>query len=404
MIHVAYRLWGGDGFYAKMCGTSMLSMFENTKEKVTVHIMHNERLTPDNRDKFCYIAGQYNQQVEFHNVEEIAGATLRKVEAAHPRVSGVNASWYPFIVHEVFPNLDKLIFLGADTVINLDIADLWKYDLGEYGFGAISEYTNKHIWPAPLCQAGYAKIEDYFNSDVFLVKPKFFQEHLERILEACKFVHDKKFPWREQDALNYLFQGNYLHLPKKFNTLVYCLRSIDSYFKIDRCIYHYVGGTGGKPSINADDIYNRLYLEYFLKTPWATADVFGNLNKAFIRRYSRLKEQFLHYTNFIGQRKRIFLVHKDNIDKMYRIFAIKDDELVVDVSDFEARAKFLETANELKGGYLIYVLADYEVSMSELRKRNLADGKDFVDARIFLSEKDGGKWLIYDSREVLREM
>lgn len=52
MIHVAYRLWGDDGFYAKMLGTSMLSMFENTKEKVTVHIMHNERLTPDNRDKF----------------------------------------------------------------------------------------------------------------------------------------------------------------------------------------------------------------------------------------------------------------------------------------------------------------------------------------------------------------
>ena len=36
MIHVAYRLWGGDGYYAKMCGTSMLSMFEKTREKVTV--------------------------------------------------------------------------------------------------------------------------------------------------------------------------------------------------------------------------------------------------------------------------------------------------------------------------------------------------------------------------------
>ena len=77
MIHVAYRLWGGDGFFAKMCGTSMLSIFENTKEKVTVHIMHNERLTFDNRAKFCYIANQYNQQVEFHNVEEIAGDILR---------------------------------------------------------------------------------------------------------------------------------------------------------------------------------------------------------------------------------------------------------------------------------------------------------------------------------------
>ena len=135
MIHVAYRLWGGDGFYAKMLGTSMLSMFENTKEKVTVHILHNDRLTPDNRGKFCYIAGQYNQQIEFHNVEEIAGATLRKFDEMHPIASGVNVAWYPLISHEVFPDLDKIIFLGADTVFNVDVAELWAYDLNTVGGG-----------------------------------------------------------------------------------------------------------------------------------------------------------------------------------------------------------------------------------------------------------------------------
>ena len=116
MIHVAYRLWGGDGFYAKMLGTSMLSIFENMKEKVTVHVMHNDRLAPDNRGKLCYIAGQYGQQIEFHNVEQIAGSTLRKFEEVHPTKSGINspsASWYLLIVHEVFPELDKIIFLGV---------------------------------------------------------------------------------------------------------------------------------------------------------------------------------------------------------------------------------------------------------------------------------------------------
>ncbi len=143
MIHAAYRLWGGDGFYAKMLGTSMVSMFENTKEKVTVHIMHNDRLTPDNRGKFCYIAGQYNQQVEFHNVEEIAGATLRKFEAAYPNPSGINVAWYPLIIHEVFPDLDKIIFLGADTIFNLDVAELWDYDLTGGGLWICRRRRNK---------------------------------------------------------------------------------------------------------------------------------------------------------------------------------------------------------------------------------------------------------------------
>ena len=163
MIHVAYRLWGGDGFFAKMLGTSMLSMFENTEEKVTIHIMHNDRLTPDNRDKLCYIAGQYNQQVKFHNVEEIAGATLRKFEAAHPMTSGINAAWYPLIIHEVFPDLDKIIFLGADIIFNsLDVGELWNYDLGEYDIGAIPELEAPPE-RFPLCRNNVVKREHRFR-------------------------------------------------------------------------------------------------------------------------------------------------------------------------------------------------------------------------------------------------
>ena len=223
MIHVAYRLYGGDGFYAKMLGVSMLSMFENTKEKVTIHIMHNDRLTVDNRDKFCYIAGQYNQQVEFHNVEKIAGATLKKFDEAYPTGCEMSPAWYPLIAHEVFPDLDKIILLGADTLFNLDIAELWNYSLDglEYPIAAVSEYFMKGSHEIlPISKDGYAKHEDCFNSDVLLINPDIFRKNFESILNACKFVYEKKYWLCEQDALNYLFSAKYLHLPSKFNTLL----------------------------------------------------------------------------------------------------------------------------------------------------------------------------------------
>ena len=407
MIHVAYRLWGGDGFYAKMCGTSMLSMFENTKEKVTVHIMHNEHLTPDNRGKFCYIAGQYNQHVEFHNVEEIAGDSLRKFEAAHPLRSGRNSSFYPLIVHEVFPNLDKLIFLGADTIINLDIGELWAYDLSKnkkegYGFGAVQECLNKcPLKWIPLVLNNLVNYEDYFIDDVMLMNPAFFRENFEQILNGIKFIYDNNYYFLEQDALNYLFSKTYLKLPLKFDTIVRNQRLFFPSRQIGKAIYHFAGP---KADLNTDDIFNMLYLEYFLKTPWANADMFGNLDKAFRKQYDLLKREFLRYTNLIGIRERLFLIDKNDTDKMRQIFEIKDDELVVDVSDPEARAKFLETANELKGKYLIYVLHDWVTIKSELDKRNFIEGKDFFDARIILSAKDGGVYLLYDSRAVVREM
>jgi len=401
MIHVAYRLWGGDGFYAKMCGASMLSMFENTKEKVTVHIMHNERLTPDNRGKLCYIARQYNQHVEFHNVEEIAGATLRKFEAVHPIKSGVNVSWYPLITHEVFPNLDKLIFLGTDTIINLDIAELWAYDLGEYGFGAVSEYLYKgNASVNPICRDGYVKHENYFNADVLLLKPKFSRENFERIVEACKFVHDSKYVFLEQDVLNYLFSEKYLHLPREFNAVMYILYSRPE--GIGKSIYHYAVR---KPSLDTNHIYNKLYLEYFLKTPWATVDMFGNMDKAFRRQYEHLKAQFLHYTNLLSGRERLFLIDKSMTEKMHKLFAIRDDETIIDASDSATMEKFFKTLDELRDKKLIYLLSNnFKPIENKLHERDFLGGRDYVNAFIFLSEKDGGKFVVYDPKAIVREM
>ena len=407
MIHVAYRLWGGDGFFAKMCGTSMLSMFENTKEEVTVHIMHNERLTRDNRDKFCYIAGQYNQRVEFHNVEEIAGATLRKFEAVHPIKSGINASWYPLIVHEVFPNLDKLIFLGADTIINLDIAELWEYDLDKIGVGlaAVPEaFSGTKATSLKLVMDGYVRHENYINADVLLIKPEFLMENFEKIIEGCKFILDNKYPNKEQDLLNYLFSEHMFKLPRKFNILLFRLRR-DQLFVVEKGICHYAAG-GRKPSLDTADIYNRLYFEYFLKTPFANADIFGKIYKSCKRQYDFLKGQFLHYTNLLStHRKRVFLINKNDIEKMRLAFEIRDDEQVFDASDPDTLKNFLETADEFKGKKIIFLLAGNLTGdlRKNLRGRNFAEGIDFMDARIFLLEKDGGM-MNFDSRAVVREM
>lgn len=405
MIHVAYRLGGGDGFYAKMLGTSMLSMFENTKEKVTVHIMHNDSLTPDNRGKFYYIAGQYNQKIEFHHAEKIAAESLKRIEEVYPtddRVKRYTLSiWYSFIIHEIFPNQDKIIFLGTDTIINLDISELWEYDLGEYGLGAVSEYLFKgNSSINPISKDGYVNHEDYFNADVLIINPKFFKENFERILECCKFIHDKNYPFVDQDTLNYFSSGNYLHLPKKFNAVMFVLYGKPE--GIGKAIYHYAAH---KPDLNADHIYNKLYLEYFLKTPWATADMFGNIDKFFRRQYDRLKGEFLRYTNLLYGRERLFLIDKSMTEKMRKIFAIRDDETIIDASDSVAMDKFFETLDELRDKKLIYLLSNnFNPVEDKLRKRDFLGGRDYVNAFIFLSEKDGGRWLVYDSRAVVREM
>ena len=411
MIHVAYRLWGGDGFFAKMCGTSMLSMFENTREKVTVHIMHNNRLTPDNRGKLCYIAGQYNQQVEFHNVEEIAGATLRKFEAAYPIKSGINAAWYPFIVHEVFPDLDKIIFLGADTVFNLDVVKLWAYDLKpDCGIAAIPEALSNSpkMW-LKMVVNNLVDYDDYFNADILLVKPDFFRENFENILKACKFVHENGYLLNEQDVLNYLFSKKYLKLPGKFNSMLIKYHMFTPKpHHLEKKIYHFSGIE--RPYFDTDDVYNRLYLEYFLKTPWANVEMFGNIHRAtenlFRSHVGILKNNMLRITNLLTRCKRVFFVDKKNLNSLKQIFEVKDDELIIDASSPDAPKNLLQALNKHKGKKIFFLLAgNYWQLAMFLRQNNFIEGTDFFNGNLLLSEQYGVREDFAPiSRSLLQEM
>ena len=391
MIHVAYRLWDGEDFYSKMCGTSMLSMFENTKKKVTVHIMHNDRLTSDNRDKLTAIAKKYNQRVEFHNVEKIAGETLRKFEAAYPISSGVNSSWYPFITHEVFPDLDKIILLGGDTVINLDISELWAYDPNENacGFGAVAEQKSPKE-RFRLCMDNLVKHENYFDADVLLINPKFFRDNFDIILDGCKFVYEKKYIFCEKDALNYLFSEKYLKLPYKFNEILADIRRVDSPpYRIEKAIYHFVGL---RPDLNTDDVFNRLYLEYFLKTPWATVDMFGNIEKAFSKMFKNYlnesKNTLLRLTNLLSKRRRMFLVENRFIETVKQIFEIRNDELIMDLST--PIETLVQKLNDSRGEAVLFVfIGNYPQVQNFLRSQNFAEGTDFINGMTFLSERHG---------------
>ena len=63
MIHVCYALFDRDGTYSKFIGTSILSMFENTQEKVTIHLIHDSTLTDENRKKFMRLVLDYDQDI-----------------------------------------------------------------------------------------------------------------------------------------------------------------------------------------------------------------------------------------------------------------------------------------------------------------------------------------------------
>ena len=225
MIHVCFCFHDKTGHYSKFTGTTILSIFENTNSEVTVHILHDNTLTPENRDKFIYLAGRYGQLVKFYNVEELCQNELEKFSRSFPIVNNHHATigmLYRFLLPQLLSlDIDKVIYLDSDIIVNLDIKELWQIELGDKILAAVPEIshykTNDYMKHAfKLCDDGIVKCEDYFNSGVLVMNLKLLRAE-EIIMDGLRFCtqNPRYQGYPDQDILNYCFSTATLKLPNK---------------------------------------------------------------------------------------------------------------------------------------------------------------------------------------------
>ena len=188
MIHVSYCFHDADGRYSKFCGTSILSMFENTSERVTVHILHDNTLTGDNRDKFIYLAGQYRQHIKFYDVDQCASHRMNYFrQTMSQRFSHLHfiGTFYRLLLPEIIsPSIDKIIYLDAgDTIVNLDIKQIWDVELGDHPLAAVDEIDRITGEPMKrsMCDDGLVQYGKYFNAGVLVINLDRWRANLNKI-------------------------------------------------------------------------------------------------------------------------------------------------------------------------------------------------------------------------------
>ena len=144
-IHVALAVYDPKGTYSQHAGVTVTSIFENTKSKVTVHILHDDTLTDLNRERFLNTAKRYGQSIDLINVEDyknkIGGETLKNI----PDYWSVG-TLYRLFIPEILKNLDKIIYLDCDIVVNADIAELWNVDIGDNALAGARDSTSYDIF------------------------------------------------------------------------------------------------------------------------------------------------------------------------------------------------------------------------------------------------------------------
>jgi len=257
-----------DDNYVNYMMVSITSLIEHAspENKYTIHILYTS-VSEENRGKVLALATD-NVNIQFDDVTE----RLEKLKSKlHVRDYYSSTTYYRFFIPDMFPAIDKAIYIDGDTVILSDIAGLYSYNLGSNLVAAVQDMLVKNTAVYGNYAENVLNISQaaYFNAGMVMIncalfrKNNYFSQFI-NLLNAYTFVVAQ-----DQDYLNILFQDKILWVNSKWN-----VQMTEEFIRKpeDIAIIHY--NLAQKPWHYEEGRYFDYFWQYAAKTA-----VYGELKK-----------------------------------------------------------------------------------------------------------------------------
>lgn len=288
MIHIALSVYDPKGTYSRHAGVVIASVLRNTDAPVCFHILHDETLTADNRNKLETIAmtspskstEHTHGTVDFVDVSpilnKIDGVDIEKICLRFTK-----GALFRLMLPDIMTNLEKIIYLDCDMVVTLDIEELWRKDLNGHAFAAVplsSVTTESDSLPLPDVSLPRSKIktnnkglneERYVNSGMLLMNLKKMtaadnggNSMFER---AVHYIMNHKAALPDEEFLNTEYLGDIVFLERRYNADPGD-ENYKDVFSIPR-IWHFGGHSKIWDAFSGSNA-DILYWHYLTFTPW----------------------------------------------------------------------------------------------------------------------------------------
>ena len=136
------------------------------------------------------------------------------------------------------------------------------------------------------------------------------------------------------------------------------------------------------------DPFNRLWMDYFVKTPWFDAASIGRLYEGFQQIHTKLKKSLVNLSVILNGKARGFFAVPEQIDGLKKIFHINDGEEIVALENQESLKKLIDAMKESQGKKVFFIMVR-NFPFNALTQMGFVYGRDFLNGIEFLSEEQG---------------
>ena len=198
--------------YAPYVAVAIESIYENSSPEYfyDINILIDASMTNMLKAKFNNVEYQ-NMSVRMWDVRNcFKGINLYSVGHYSRQM------YFRWLIPEIFPQYEKVLYLDCDIVVNRDIAELYNADIGDCYIGAINNFLRSNMEHYVKEKLGLS-VKQYYNSGILLINiNEFLINQVKRKCLSILKLKDK-LACPDQDVINLVCEGKIYKLDDRWN-------------------------------------------------------------------------------------------------------------------------------------------------------------------------------------------
>lgn len=273
-----------DGYAQHLC-VAMNSIAKNNEFDIINFYVLTNNFSQQNKDKIAKSLSKYDYcNIKYFIVDDERLKKL-KLNISHISIQ----TYYRYLISELFPKLEKAIYLDADLIVNADLYSLWHMKIDDFYIAGVKD---KYISDSGYAKRlGFSNDNLYINAGVLLLNLKKMREDniTDKLIENTIKYADI-IEYQDQDILNITCKNKIKEISERYNFTsdnVKC-SSQEEIDQLNPAIIHYTGQT--KPwHCGCKNKLKKLYFKYLKSTEYKYFWFKHIFNRQWKKKDSRIK-------------------------------------------------------------------------------------------------------------------